>query len=433
MYSKFEKLTDAIIRLWKDPFWMPFLILVWGWGMLAGSFAFGVAFVSIEGKEVGYVTALNWSVNYCLVIPLITFLVICLMHSLDKAVLYISERMAVLKATKCPLTDGERPRIPVYWLSFQRIIALLWVICIPIALSLSISGDWYPDVYRPMYEPSKLVDNYNKASLEKDWSTAALYPGNNATKLGCAIFSLLAYTMQVAPVMVALWLLLVIASFGIFVFRLAYMHPDFLLVPDVGSNDVRRGFEAFEPAGMIALLITLLIYLMAWFTILQNIYLSQQVDSINVLAFITEPIAMVGGGGLIQYLTATDTHLVNFSIAWALGCVIAILSTVLLFVPLVALSLSAFQARRNMYEIVQSLDNNQLLATFSSNRNSIIATLDSMKYWPFRYVSLNTLMVTAIILAMAIVWFRVSMYLATITVFYALIRARRKLRDVFES
>lgn len=358
-------------------------------------------------KEVGFFAAVNWSFGLVILFPLFVY---CVSESFIQAGWAIDEliehRMIVTSDWQ-PATKEQISSI------IKRHIVMVVGIIVAVAIvgGFFIITDFYT-VVGAYYADPELVRQINlrDPQLEADWSIAwpicrafegAGCPDGDFKYNAALVFAIIAYFyLTWFGALLAVAFMLSILVFAASFLSEAFRAKRLLLVPDVTSDDPRRGFERFEAFFTVAIAGCFTLFALGYLVTLQNVYL--RTDQPNVaqmlLPFLTK------GGGFSFDLVIEG---IRDSLTGQLGVInpniVAVTMLGLLFLILmigaVAYTLGniAQRGQREMEEAIASgkpdvtgqID--QHLAAIGSSRPAAATALADFAYWPVRWVNINKL------------------------------------------
>ncbi len=419
--SRVQRLMLALSRL-PPPMTALVLILL---GMIfnAASLVIGIGnfeyTLTIAGgsvtKEVGFLSALSWSLGCLLIVPAMVGFGLHTYRDLPRLFEQLARRRMVVDDYMQP---ASRDTIKDRWRSHARVLvgvsAAIFVVTIGYALlefyhvvgRHYVAGAFPPDI--------ALTDAYQ----ERDWSVAALLGTPEAGRISRTangIFALLAYFVYAgltAGFVFSVYVyLLAIASF---VYSLAHRGDDLHLIPDLRGGaadyDRRAGLQLFEPLLQNGLFVTLLSFLLLFLIHLQNVYL--RVPDPNVFAFAFPHLG--GGDGVLARLEAVLGAItqraglanLNSAMAYGFGSFLALVVVVILSVTL---RLGAERSRRRMSEYLADGGNPMPPWLAPLGREQCLERLSTMSLWPARWPKLNQLAIAALLAALCLVFYKIGL------------------------
>lgn len=327
------------------------------------------------GKEVGYLSAINWWPNFGIVLP---FLIMCL-GWLSFSISRTNERLVEKKMlfdleSRAYITDVES--VHTAWFEVIHRGVLVWLLFAAIAFGYS----WW-ECWNNSIGP---IINDSSQGKELDWAIGALLDPNNVSPWGNIIFAAFAWTIQGIGASLALLLLPICVSYAIFLVLHSYRNSRFVLIPNCESVDNRRGFEIFEDTGTLILGNALIAYAALYLIILGNEYLRMPALTIWDMPL-----------GPFSFLVSIDNE--SNVIALMLGLILVIILVVL--VPCIALSIAARRSRDNYLEI-NNLGDSPCTAT--------------MVWWPLRWLKMNVILLAIALCVVALFAPSVAPYLLSI-------------------
>ena len=251
-------------------------------------------------KEVGYAMALNWSVSSIVLLPLAGTLILLAMRELTTLPDTLASRHMLVSKDLSPILSGDI-RLQKMWRDLRRLAVLLLTCFFLLVFAFAII-DFF-QVVLPAYQNANLAQNLNDVGVtakipldhyafERDWSVAAVLNSNSAGAIDPYwnfIFALAVYVLY-AGIGIGLMFsfFFVVLVFGVFLMPGVVSQYGLVLIPDLKSNDERRGFEIFGPFFGYAVSVSALCFCMCYLMTLQNIYL--RTPDRTLLEFIFTPL-----------------------------------------------------------------------------------------------------------------------------------------------
>jgi hypothetical protein len=365
-------------------------IFLYAAAMCSISYPLGLASVpdtvTVQGtvKEVGYISAINWSVAYLLPVPLIVYFLFEAFASVPDSIRTLASRGMLVDSE---LNSVDRALPLQDWNEALRrsvtVTAVLFLIAI-----LEPILEWWASSGFPLFT-GRLKD---VAENELDWSVGALLRGADGLhRFLNAVFSFMVFGQQ--TVMIAAFSLILVFT-GTFCFFFGRQRDSWQIVPDPGDRDKHKGFEIFETTITHLLSAALLSLTVFYSSILQNYYLRTTFASL--FQFCDDDI-LAGSAALRSrapdipsLLGRVPTKLVgnpiNFSVGETkLGSLIVVL--LILCVPLWILRGVA-------------------------KRGAIAANYTGkIEFWPLSYISLNTYLFVCALAGLSLIFYRVGLWI----------------------
>jgi serine/threonine protein kinase len=365
-------------------------------------------------KEVGFLSALNWSLGSLLVIPAIIAFGLYTYRELPRIFEHLAKRHMVVDEALRPV-DGAR--IKEHWRGYARTIAVLSAGAFIVAIGYSLWEYYYvvgQHYVRGEFPAAvRLADAYQ----ERDWSVAALLGTSESqgiSRTANGLFSLVVYVLYAGlPSGFVFSIYIYLVGIAVFVYSLAHREQGLHLVPDLrGSEtayDRRAGLQVFEPLVQNALFVTLLSFLLLFLIHLQNVYLRVPVSSIFDFAF-----PNLGGAGWIGALESIAGALtaraglanLNSALAYGFG---SFLFVMVLAILAVTLRLAAQQSRTRLAELLGDDDAKLPEWLAPLGRERCLARLDTMSMWPARWPRINQLAAATVVAALCLVFYKLGL------------------------
>jgi hypothetical protein len=244
-------------------------------------------------KEVGYGSAINWSLTIALFLPAAVLYLIKSFRSFSSALRNMSKRKMILKNNfTCVVSEQE---LLSQWHSSLDRYKQWIVVLVGIGVFFSL-WEWYDYSAKPLF-----LNNIEFAS-EWDWSVGALLNDNGLPikaqwfdRLKNSALSFAAFSCQgiIIAVVIALVFQALIAA-SLFSSLSQNDNKGFSLIPDPKSDDRRKGFEVLSEYIEHLLLLVGVLYTIFYMSRLQNIYLRSTFT--NIIEFIQQDLLI----GLIK-------------------------------------------------------------------------------------------------------------------------------------
>lgn len=384
-----------------QPGLVAFAVMMLGFILLALSFVTGVGQVAVElikrqgevitqdviGKEVGYGSALNWSLTLALVLPA-ALLYLCKVYQAFPMVLRnLAVKRMVVTEDLAPIPEKELKELWQKELARYR-TWLAGLIVIGLLFSL---WEWYSFSARPLFL------NSSAQAPELDWSVGVLFDSMGkpvqatpVARLANATLSLLAFLGQ--AVIIAALLTFVYKSLivGVFVTEISRPEGRYRLVPNPTSRDARLGFELFSEFIEGSLVCIGFFYGIFYLSRLQNIYLRSSEE--GMLAFLVDrlllgildkPFDLGAGIEVFRKGMEIEKDLDYSSIMVSLGAFAVLM--VAAFMIGSTVRDAAVRARNELQNNLQA-EPERVNQLFGMTAEEIEARLNEMVFWPVRYI-----------------------------------------------
>lgn len=403
--------------------------LIPGFALIAGSMILHIDSVSATAtryasttREVGYLGALNWSIGYSLLFPVLLFLTANTLSGLALALNRLHSHGMVRTqdfhvAPPGSLTDA--------WFAGSRVrkwLMILFAVVTPAAIGLT---EWFTNNLLRLIQPPGDLEPWNY-----DWGLAGIMRNWTLThRLINALFDLTAFITEAL-------LIASLVAFFIAVLDLGRVVPsgkvdeDLKLIPDFKSKDKRLGFEVFEDPLENMLGAAFVAYLICYLVRLQGAYMANKVAS-SLADFVTSDIIQ----GVVQAATKPDrqalastfTHLFNLGdqqargvLAWLLSVFLAVFS---LTAVVMTVRAAAQSAKLNGYEAL----NGNALGLSPAESSAASRKLDKMAVWPLGYLRLDALLFWIAIAVGTLLLYRIGLFIAGFVAFTLFFRLMLRL------
>lgn len=381
-----------------------FLGLLW----LVASAALGIGSLTVNGKEVGFLLSLNWSLNYLIVLPLLLLAFPILVQLSVKALgRMLENRMLVTVHQGTGVVFSDRAVLLALYSKFVGFAVL-------IALTMSLIGtiysihEWLYASAIPLFkcEAVAACPELKIGESEADWSVGTLIDPS-VDRYGNAAFSFLVFLLgQSVIVAVGLFFVCYTTCFAIFLLHIgitgavAAGQPQ--LIPSVLSEDPRRGFEHLEGFGLTAMLMGTLFYVAVYLSATQNIYLRVDAGATSIFGFLFGILDSRMFEHLIPIGRSTVGPLV-------LPLVVLVCSGV---IPLLLLQLTAISARERARDYRATLVGWMGLTV--NELDALAQKVEGMKVWPYSWLTLNKFVAFLLAGMVGLLYFRLLPYMFVI-------------------
>ena len=369
-------------------------------------------------RQVGYLHALNWSLCYALLFPVLLYLMASTIGGLAKAL----SRLHDCNMVRTPdLKPAAARSLIEKWLSgnsIRKTAMIVFAIATPACIAFI---EWFLNNFWRLVHPVRYYHPPPLQLSDYDWGlTGIMQQWSMGGNLANAAFDLAAFTMEA-------FLLSSLLAFFVSVLDLGRVIPtgqindEFILLPDLEGRDERLGFEVFEPALENLLAAALVAYLICFLVRLQGAYMASDAAS-SLADFITKDfsdgVLQAAAGGKKANLGQVFLNLVNLHdqqvrgmLAWLMSVFLAIFSMVAVVWTVRAAALSA---RTNAREAIHDgrLSLTPAAAVKANQR------LDRMVVWPLGYLRLDVLWFWIAIAVGTLMFYRVGLFVAGMVTFF---------------
>ena len=379
----------------------------------------------IGPKQVGYIPAINWSLTTVIILPMAWALILLARQSIQSLrSIMVSRRMVVSQDFDPIVEDDER--IVRMWGAVRK-VTVGCIITITSLLVIFSLLDYYSVVDRVYQDPAvaqKLnstgPDGYalTHVTMERDWSLAALLNRTDHTTTAPWLnrsFTLFVYVVFAGFGVGGLFSFFV-ALFGVGMFFMPDVSRRFglLIIPDLSSNDHRRGFEIFGQFFSLTLSIASICLVMTYLMSLQNIYL--RVPATNLFAFLaphpdlaSAALARGDVSGAVDawvgLITCVPGDSLQSLIAW---CIASFMVVSILGVAYLFLRASALQGRVRILSELKRLGTARLRRITKMDGAEIESRLTGMRTWPLLWPNLNATIIATFLILVAFVFYKLG-------------------------
>lgn len=384
-----------------------------------------------QGREVGYGAAINWSLNYGLLFPIAAYLMLSSLQAVSRSL----ERMdgcGMIRDSRDLTIERSATELRAAWETDSRGTKAMIRVAIALALLIAL-GEW---IYGNLIP---LITGSLAGREEIDWGLGALVRNGGAiARLANGVFDLVAFLLEAALIASMLSFLILMFDFGnLSEYSRRYSVQ---LIPDLTSEDPRRGFQVFEAPLRRLVYVSFVAFLMAYATRLQNLYL-RDLDTNNIWQFIhndvvagfTAELTGKGAGEKLAQLfsnaftpTLHDRPLatsLNFSEVAVVFGMFAVAVTVF-----VVVSDTARNAAREACDAAKAHYDHGGAPLYPATPGDAKQILKTMDVWPIRYLSLNLLICLSIAAAATLFFYRLGLITAGAVLAMAILRAIVEIR-----
>ncbi len=425
--SRPRSVLEAVCSI--QPYHVLLLGLLPGFSLLFGSLVLGIAtwkakspeFAGIE-REVGYWPALNWSITYAILFPLVLYLMTNAICGLANALDRLHARGMVRTKNMERVSD---PLLTSAWLVGSRTrsrLLLIFAVLIPAAFGLI---EWFLNNFLRLVHlaavPAHSDYDWGLAGLMADWSLPH--------RLTNAFFDLLAFTTEILLISSLMAFFIVILDLGR-IMPTGRRGETLLLVPDLDADDKRLGFEEFASPLEQLLGVALIAYLICYLVRLEGAYMASS-DSSSLAAFVNGDIFRgikqaasspkpAGLADVFIGLFNLGEQQIRGTLDWLMAVLVAVFSLVTVVITVRGAAISA------KLNAVQSWrDSSVTLGT--RDPASASAALESMVIWPLGYLTLNALLFWIVVAVITLALYRVGLFIAGVVSFSLFLRLTTRL------
>ncbi|HSY35598.1 MAG TPA: hypothetical protein VK814_07610 [Acidobacteriaceae bacterium] len=369
-------------------------------------------------RQVGYLHALNWSLCYALLFPVLLYLMASAIGGLAKAL----GRLHDCNMVRTPdLKPAVARSLIEKWLSgnvIRKTAMIVFAIATPACIAFI---EWFTNNFWRLVHPQRYYHPPPLQFSDYDWGlTGIMQHWSMGGNLANAAFDLAAFTMEGLLLSSLLAFFVSVLDLGR-VIPTGQINDEFILLPDLDGRDERLGFEVFEPALENLLAAALVAYLICFLVRLQGAYMASNVAS-SLADFITKDfnngVLQAAAGAKNVNLGQVLLNLVNLHdqqvrgmLAWLMSVFLAIFSMVAVVWTVRAAALSA---RTNAREAIHDgrLGLTPAVAAAANKR------LDKMAVWPLGYLRLDVLGFWIAIAVGTLMFYRVGLFVAGMVTFF---------------
>lgn len=419
------------IRVWT-PHYVVIAALGGGLSILLLSCAVGVfkfsakaGFVDppLSSREVGYAAAVNWSLTYTILFPVTAYLMIQVLKNVPGIFRILAEQGMVRSSDTLEKTSGE-------WFvqawetgtTGRKRLVIGLAIGLPTLLSL---GEWFRNnLLRLLYSgpPAQAPDyDWGLAGLMEHWSLSG--------RLANAFLDLTAFAYE--GIMLGSFL-----AFFLYLMDLSRVLPQTIddrpltLIPDLRSEDTRRGFEVFQDLLNDMLVIVFLAYIMSYLVRIEGVYLAgNQAPSLG--SFIQSDI-LKGAG---DFFSGKETLGKSATGLFATGGA-SIQAVLAGFASLVVLCFALIITIRTLRSAAEVARTRARIHYEGPRKRSLCGLpveeeqerLRTMTVWPLGYLRFDLLLIGALLAIATLVFYRIGLYVTGFVIAGVLASSVNRLR-----
>lgn len=374
-------------------------------------------------KQVGYVWAINWSISLIIGFPAMFFFIRVAVRAANTSWDEMINRRMIVSESWAPL---KRPDVSEHIERLRHQTAQIGSIVVLITLLWAVLEWYFVSGQHHIFGSLPLTGEFD----ELDWSVAAVLTEAGRQDVGMrianGIFSLVVYLILGAYLAVVFSFYAFIVAYSSLVLKLDGRGGRQLthrLIPDPDDEDSRRGFNSFERMFHRTLWVTLIGFLLGYFSHTQNLYLREfNVNYPNIGAFIMGDLSdgilavfggnfLEDGGELIVKLLEPGLN-VNFTSGLVTFVVVGIFALILLALAW-TLKDSAERARGDLSVYLHNSNSQPLLFTDISRKECLKRiSPKEMVTWPLGWPSLRQLVIGLVFGALCIVFYRLGLFFA---------------------
>jgi hypothetical protein len=426
-------------------FFLPIVIffatMIFGVGLVAVANSLEIGFVnwrpdSTLVKEVGYISALNWSFTSVVLFPpawALGWAALEKLWGLPRQMIF--RRMIVTKDLE-PITEND-PGVVRLLRDVRRITILLMVSMTALAIWFAID-DFHTSVYKVYTDPALRNEVNNIApdakfglrsrELERDWSIAALLKREDqaeARPTQNLWFAFIVYLIY-AGIGIGLMFSFLVALVGIGMFFLpaATDRYGILVMPDMESADRRRGLEMFAGFFGNATSIVLLSLCACYLMFLQNLYM--RVKDPSLASFLSPDFASALGHASSGALAEVVNDLIGNALAPSMRStdiqslmawiVASILPIVLVGIAYASLRRSAKRGRRIALREIDRGGMSAILQITDLPKDQVRARLQDIQFWPLDWPSLRQVALAYLLVCSTLVFYKLGFLILLATI-----------------
>jgi hypothetical protein len=368
-------------------------------------------------REVGYVPALNWSVTYLLLFPISLYFMISALQGTAHALEELYARKMVRRDHQI-LSDYKISESWIHGTSSRERLLWIFAAVIPVVFSLS---EWFLNNLLRLFG---LLGGGPTASYQDyDWGLAGLmFDWSTPHKILNAAFDLLAFGAQGTLYAASLAFFIVLLDGRRALLKQA---GKLYIVPDLKSDDVRRGFEVFSIPLQHMLLSALTSYLICYLVRLESVYMNSFAAS-SLATFVSS--LNLGRIVLVAFtdwksLPAELLRLFDpgpYAFRGVLSCVLSgIVSAFSLIAVISTIRLAAADARTRAARLLKA----GTATLFGGQIADETEKVKSMQVWPLAYIGLNALVTMSLLAVVTLYFYKIGLYFALLTLVVLLIKA----------
>jgi hypothetical protein len=399
-------------------------------------------------KQVGYVYAPNWFVSFVLFFPLALYHSVAALSTIPRMLGEFAGRGMLVgpdgKPVDPAVAQGQWTRIAAPILGVVVILGGLG------GLAESLAEAYLSS---PQLRPGGVQiggEGFDWSQVDWSWRPVLPPPQSAFGRAACTLFTFCAFLAQAAAVAAFFLLLFLMVGFSALFFRFTDYQaaagpppsggqppagppaaPPIRLIPDVKSEDPRRGYESCELLVRRLLLAAVFFALAFFMTRLQRIYLRSA--SPSILAFVSDDIAEGFVRGVKDLFAGANATLFDpgGGISFGEAMTAAGLFVVIMLVFLIPASTLGQAARASRDYLLQKLRDPALdvHGRTGLDYDECAKRLNSMVFWPVKYPRLIELIFATVLALACFLYYRLALLLVGYFIFVAARRAVQALKD----
>jgi hypothetical protein len=363
----------------------------------------------IDGKNVGYTSAMNWWPTNILLMPLLVISMTLLISSINMAnLLLVENKMVVYRKNNAAI-----PKINVLkesWLKYLQNSLWIWILLSLLGFYLSFD-EYSSEAY------STLSSRIINLEISPDWSIACLLTSNIDCNLNLK-FNGLAFFIQGVILSAFFLMLCIVGAYGVYICKHRSYRHEWYFIPNIHSKDVRKGFEIFETVGNWCLACGGIAYLAGFCIIVQNTYLVDAgstsmigEESSFLFSISMEMIKQVVDSDSVINAKLWVIEMGELSNVWAVVAIVVVIILVVAVVPGLILRNAAINAKNNLSKINKA------------NKEG----LSEMRVWPYEWMNFKFLIFSISLGLFFIVIPSLAIYMLGVYLSLLIIWAKKKL------
>jgi len=371
--------------------------------MVVATAACGLGQFPVDDRTKGYFWELNWGLNHLVLIPLGLFCCALVIQDVKRQIARISNaHMAV---------DGQFRELSLKQLQDDWEKVRLGPVWFAVIASISFAASWGEWWLGSAGQMLGFVPSEPREML--GWTNGAIVnPAIN--KAANMALSFVAFTAQGFVVTFFCYTVGVVLVFAVWIYRYSGDQQR-KIVPNVISEDVRRGFEVFEPL-MFRLLCMALVFTLVAFSIrMQLIYNSSYSPAGTALAFVLQDMAAGVFASIKAVFQGQSPDLFQVSLVPVFGmgiscATMAILVSLVTIFPTLILSLLARDSRESLRTCLAQADCPPC-SKRSVDRADCEKRLKHMDFWPMQYPRPLELLAYVVFAAFCFIFYKFTIVL----------------------
>jgi hypothetical protein len=357
--------------------------------LLVGSIVAGVDSVPFTGgKKVGYFNEINWSWNFILCIPIALYFCAAALSCIRQVIRDLADANMIIDESgrAAPEADllSDWHRTVCSWVRLVIILAAAGLIASWL--------EWTRVCVMPLYSTASAGE-----PLLPGWNIAPIGSAG-ATRIGTATFGFFAYTAQGVVAGAFLAFVVSVLAFSAWIYRYTTDESGEELVPDLTTDDTRRGFENFGPFVENLLFASVSFFFVFFMTRLDQLFVTSTSGDIG--SFISGDVAKGFFDGVKTLFTKGDATLfaTGDKLLYSTAMVFAglcVTIAIAFIVPAVILRQAASASRSRLDHVIDR--HPEVLNRLQLTKDEAHKRLASMTFWPLKYPApLQLTLITAL-------------------------------------